>query len=547
MKRFKNQNGAITIITLVTILFMVSFLISAYAIAANKAKTQKEIVAETKETYESKQTMEEIYNSYFGNHTDILPSGYTEVEYLESTGNQYIDTGIIGKTGVAIEAKFQVLDLTRTRTIGVTDGTNRLSLVLPNAGTGYLVNQIGTTNKFIDTHSLSVGDIATTKQDSGKLYLNGTLIDTITPNTFNTNMTLYIFAQHAKKMVSWDASRVYNVKIWDNGTLVRNFIPCLNDTGVPCMYDTVSEKAFYNQGSGENFIAGTVVQKSKTEGIVPIYNTEQLLAIGTGKKITIDGKIYTFSNIATYLLKNDIEFDSEEQELEEDWIPIDKNIKFKGNFDWNGHKVIVTKLNDTKVTYNGLYRIPRQYTEVEYLESTGTQYIDTGVYGSNKVRFQVDFSVTDVNKFAQNGKNNTYSGNNRVNLGKANSGAWYWGFGNENITKDTADTKRHTMGIDIPNLQYWIDNTVYTKTSYTHNNNNPILIYLFAVNSQSSIQNYSYEKLYSSQIYESGVLVRNFIPCYRLSDEKPGMYDIVNDEFYINQGTGDDFVVGPDV
>ena len=180
-----------------------------------------------------------------------LPPGYTELEYLESTGTQYIDTEIIGKTGVSIEATFKVLDLTKTRTIGVTDGINRLSLLLPTAGTGYLVNQIGNINKIVTTHRLNVGDTATTKQDGGKLYLNGELIDTVTPNTFNTNMTIYMFAQHANQMVSFDISRIYNVKIWENGELVRNFIPCLDNTGTPCMYDTVTKTCFYNQGTGE--------------------------------------------------------------------------------------------------------------------------------------------------------------------------------------------------------------------------------------------------------------------------------------------------------
>ena len=189
----------------------------------------------------------------------ILPQGYTRCEYLESTGTQYIDTGIIGKTGVSMEAKFKVLDLTKTRTIGITDGTNRLSLVLPYAGTGYLVNQIGNINKIVTTRRLSVGNTATTKQDGGKLYLNGELIDTVTPNTFNTNMTLYMFAQHANPMVSFDISRVYNIKIWENGELVRNFIPCLDTNNTPCMYDTVTGQTFYNQGTGE-FIAGPIVE-----------------------------------------------------------------------------------------------------------------------------------------------------------------------------------------------------------------------------------------------------------------------------------------------
>lgn len=33
-----------------------------------------------------------------------LPAGYQEVEYIESTGTQYIDTGIIGNSNIGIKA-----------------------------------------------------------------------------------------------------------------------------------------------------------------------------------------------------------------------------------------------------------------------------------------------------------------------------------------------------------------------------------------------------------------------------------------------------------
>jgi len=41
-------------------------------------------------------------------------------------------------------------------------------------------------------------------------------------------------------------------------------------------------------------------------------------------------------------------------------------------------------------------------------------------------------------------------------------------------------------------------------------------------------------------------LLVDLVPCYRKSDNKPGMYDKVHNTFYTNVGTGD-FTVGPDV
>lgn len=53
-------------------------------------------------------------------------------------------------------------------------------------------------------------------------------------------------------------------------------------------------------------------------------------------------------------------------------------------------------------------------------------------------------------------------------------------------------------------------------------------------------------KLYMCKLYNSGTLIKNFIPCYRRSDMKPGLYDIVGRKFYTNQGTGE-FLLGPSI
>ena len=39
--------------------------------------------------------------------------------------------------------------------------------------------------------------------------------------------------------------------MWENGELVRNFVPSIDRAYRPCMYDTVTKQSFYNQGTGE--------------------------------------------------------------------------------------------------------------------------------------------------------------------------------------------------------------------------------------------------------------------------------------------------------
>ena len=52
--------------------------------------------------------------------------------------------------------------------------------------------------------------------------------------------------------------------------------------------------------------------------------------------------------------------------------------------------------------------------------------------------------------------------------------------------------------------------------------------------------------IYSYAIWDDGMPVRDYVPCYRKADREPGMYDLVSGTFFTNAGTGE-FIVGPDV
>ena len=71
------------------------------------------------------------------------------------------------------------------------------------------------------------------------------------------NYSSFLFARQqpewTNNVYSILIGRIYMCKIYENEVLQRNFIPCLNDNGITCMYDTVTETTFYNKGSG-NFL-----------------------------------------------------------------------------------------------------------------------------------------------------------------------------------------------------------------------------------------------------------------------------------------------------
>ena len=95
----------------------------------------------------------------------------------------------------------------------------------------------------------------------------------------------------------------------------------------------------------------------------------------------------------------------------------------------------------------------------------------------------------------------------------------------------------------MKNLKFYSNDSVVSITLGKAAENQSV--WLFNGNSDTNTVK-SKAKCYYAKIWEDDVLVRNFIPCYRKSDNEPGLYDTVNKVFYTNSGTGE-FLVGPEV
>ena len=75
-------------------------------------------------------------------------------------------------------------------------------------------------------------------------------------------------------------------------------------------------------------------------------------------------------------------------------------------------------LNATQPEYDVIFspnksNLPSSYTEVEYIESDGTQYIDTGLYGHMSYKYEVTFKQNEIDSnriWGVWGQTNTYLG-----------------------------------------------------------------------------------------------------------------------------------------
>lgn len=187
-------------------------------------------------------------------------------------------------------------------------------------------------------------------------------------------------------------------------------------------------------------------------------------------------------------------------------------------------------------------RLPEGYQEVEYIESSGTQYIDTGVKPNQDTGVTIDFQLTNVSSW-------------QCIFGAANSkqnadeyGVWHTGtqfgfyYASTNVTVGADATTRHQFVCSKNSLS--VDGTAYSSPAYTNFTTNYNLI-LGAVNYAGNINYSASVKLYSAKIYANGVLVRDFIPCKNVNGVV-GLWDNVNNQFYTNSGSGT-FTAGRDV
>lgn len=130
-----------------------------------------------------------------------------------------------------------------------------------------------------------------------------------------------------------------------------------------------------------------------------------------------------------------------------------------------------------------------------------------------------------------------------------NTDYWVYSFGNNSwTTTDVKGVNNTKYKIDLSRNGFYVDNVKISDV-------NEIVfetgcnIYLGSLNNNGS-KNHSYSAgglvIYDCKIYESKDLIRYFIPCYRKSDNHIGMYDVVNDVFYMNLGA-EAFIKGTDI
>ena len=374
--------------------------------------------------------------------TDI-PVGFTEVEYIESTNrNCWIDTQV-----------FPVMDTIKLEIRAVKETGYSL---FGSYETGKNFNFTGTSGKnylrygsaYTTAYTVVDGDKPHTFiADKGTLYVDGVqegaTVETITGTSINS-IALCCRLSGSTNTTATDTGnhKIYYCKIWNNGSLVRDMVPCLDTSNVPCMWDKVEGKAYYNKGAGD-------------------------------------------------------------------------------------------------------FTVGRKIIPVEYLESSGTQYIDLGLKGKDGYDFDYKFNSTRIDSTAY-GIGGEWESNKSCYLGlirNTNYFAYHYKdtFSPVEVQLLTANTDYTVQAHLYSGEQYYVINgTKSAVGTLSGSFESSTSMNLFRVNSSSPL--YSYIKVYYLKIKDNGSLVRDYIPC---KDENGVgyMFDTVTHSLFTNSGTGS-FIVG---
>lgn len=191
--------------------------------------------------------------------------------------------------------------------------------------------------------------------------------------------------------------------------------------------------------------------------------------------------------------------------------------------------------------------LPEDYTQVEYIQSTGTQYINTGVIGGTDASYEIRFNMMNAlavsyeQYFAGSGEDTVpklffMDGEASVIAQCSNDNAeGFWRLG-------WRDDQTHTVRYEGTEGKLYFDDVECTNYGYVPDGKyigcgwGGTSWYIF--NSPTEPNLMSSMQLHYLKMYSAGKLIRSFVPVVRNADGVAGLFDLVGQAFYENAGSG---------
>lgn len=215
-----------------------------------------------------------------------LPSGYTQLEYIESSGAQYIDTWFKPNQDTRVVCDFQITadNGAHQTPFGCRNETSAGQYVV--GYTGHKTPAVFRSDFASSQVSYSTGVLMSDRHTVDKnknVCTIGTETVTNTSEAFQCSYNLLLFANNSVGEVGNQTSMLfYSCQIYDNGTLTRAYTPCKDDAGAVGLYDAVTGSFYENSGTGV-FTAGPEVAQPD----IPLPEISVSVTSTTADSVTI--------------------------------------------------------------------------------------------------------------------------------------------------------------------------------------------------------------------------------------------------------------------
>lgn len=403
-----------------------------------------------------------------------IPEGYTQIDYIQSDGSgQYIDSEFVpdpANSSIVMDAELYT-DCTDKHFIGCRHTSTSKAFAL----------MITQSSKWRSDYNDSRIQFSTPPKN-GRLGLVinssnakvGNELISRTVSNFTLDYPAYIFAINTGGSTSTFAPiRVYSVQMYKNNDMVRNFIPCIqNSNGEIGLYDLVQNKFYSNSGTG-SFIAGP------------------------------DTKLKKYP------------------------ITISQYKKLK----------------------------PKTYIKLEYVTLDGKQFVETNYHPNNNTRIiadvYLDSSQLEETVVIYGGRTRRDGETQSFTLWRMSANQFRFDFNKENLTINMSTAGR--FNIDCNKNVIKINSSTFTASNAEFKSSHTLKIASTWTDAGSNYNDSNYNdlrrfkgRIYYFKIYDNDSIVRDYIPVKRISDGIIGLYDVVNDILYENNGQGS-FVAGPEI
>ena len=189
--------------------------------------------------------------------------------------------------------------------------------------------------------------------------------------------------------------------------------------------------------------------------------------------------------------------------------------------------------------------LPDDYIYLDYIESSGAQYIDTGVKANQNTRIEIEFEITEnatgygaVFGARTNSSSNCFNvwtkcGNGKIGCQIGNSGS-------KNCNTTQAANVVYNLKLSNGNITVNNDSVDFTPVSDFETPGSVRIFDIYNGNTSSggTGNRLLIGKVYKFKMYDGQIIVRNMLPSKRKNDNAIGMYDMVSMQFFTNAGSG---------